>query len=445
MSLHELFEHLGESDHRQTHSTPIRGRSVGDGIATSAKIAGAVTLGTVAIQALPILLAGLAGLALFFRGCGSNSASPPNVPMQSQLSAPQTTNWSTPVEPPVSQIAPPRALEPPVQMAAPVPRRVPRSSLAPQHQQDPTFLPLPTFPSDTTVPQFFAPPNMGSNPLPGFLTGSYHENVPLPQGIVVFEAVPGREFVGTSQMSGEASVRIRLNILEVRDGGSSVTVSLSKMHDRRFTRRYEGTIQNGSLRLTPLEERTPMDHGLRTPWKPWHSNSPTPITLAIGPHGKTLTGSSMSGEQFTLMPSDDSPANDDDAPTVSPEWQQFLAETGATVFFRITRHNGKNLEESASWSFVPESPHNGRFHWQNGDRTVCEGRYAKSSQEGHLDLNVLQEPSQRRRIYRTLVAFDAPSVLICVAGPGKPRPSDIHRSFGKTFQLQPEAADHVSR
>ena len=110
----------------------------------------------------------------------------------------------------------------------------------------------------------------------------------------------GRRFTGTSQQSGEPSMRVQLSIISVKDRGTSVTARLASLDSSRLSRNYNGLIETNPLRLTLIPEAQSNGFSTFVTYQPWHSNSPTRISLEINSE-KGLSGTSGSGERFELF------------------------------------------------------------------------------------------------------------------------------------------------
>jgi hypothetical protein len=313
-------------------------------LGTIGTMLGTFGLTTLLSNAGPLFFGGLAMLFFLFRGCSMipNHARAPVAPPQpqSQYQPPRVVPQDTP--PPLPQLRlryaplpPSTVAPPPVAAASPAPppevattpsktteARIQFESYAPRVVAGGLFFDTKTAtpirlaePFRSAVREITRPadPTMSSPPIFGEHIPTFDESaagaiidhsapVTINPRTPLFQDALGRKYVGTSQMSGQASIRVGLSIDRVRDSGSNVTATLSAR--RKGRQSYTGTIEDNPARLVlnPVI-RTEPGHlqDIILPSSAWHLG-PSQITLMISEEGKLLIGDSTGGEHFELTP-----------------------------------------------------------------------------------------------------------------------------------------------
>ena len=458
MNLNDLYDDTNsEEPFREFPNvgSPSTGRTVGDGIATSAKVGGAVAIVTLITQALPALLGGSAlTMWLFSRGCNTPSvpSTPPvvMVPPVSQSPPPRIRQRrSEPIERRPRELDSRQAtaeLARSIQRSLPTEADTPAVTANPPVAEAPPETPVePNLPHITAHPFGYRDPAgyspnspMNVNPLLGMLTNPQARRSNRNEISPLFEMWPGREFAGTSRMQGSPSERVLLKINEVRDGGSYIAAQLSLINKPRVKRAFTGFIENDQLTLQPVQD--PQEFGMWLTYMPWHSKFPTDITLSMSADGKHLSGTSSANESFNFLPRVDPATTRARSGPVESEWlgiaPDSLSENSATTQWKIAAKDGEPLGGKVDhiWLFRKTSDNGGSFTWFAGDKTKASGRYSEDRESGHLDLTI----DGKKFLALVEAATDeTQAVKLCVADPGHDRPTRMDASLGKLFEIKP--------
>lgn len=444
-----------------THDRETTGASIGDGMKTSARIAGTTTLIGLLLNAGPMLLASSAGILLLLRGC-----------LSSWTSVPQTVPPG-PASVAVSSYAPPRYSQAIAPSLRPASRPIRTQPLAlpeiPQQStnvnfdhaaefesgdygsQNPNqfvlsypstpFRPMPhvgNFPASTVWGAGFAAP---SNPMLDVMAaGPAMSDSPSQAISPLFSFQQGRKFAGTSQMPGEPSRRISLSIAAIRDGGSNISAKISTLEGARFSRPYTGLIEKNPWRLKLIPVRNPKSFGTFVTYIPWYSESPTDITLEISADGKSLAGTSVSSEQFELLPQFEISPEFTDTNSPVPLSDSVLDDSneGGTQW-KLMERNGEPVSaaESQLWTFTQTNADRGNFEWTKASVQIASGSYVEGEVKGQLD--IILAGDDRPQIYRGLMDFlqgEEHTIRICIpATADQKRPARITGKYGNVFKL----------
>lgn len=441
------------------------GASIGDGMKTSARIAGATTIVGLLLNAGPWLVACFAGILLLARGCLSDLMLPPqpvaHVPHAPAASAPLTyarpqytrapTATKLPIRPPVDMR---HQAEPELQRQA-NDTEVDHASgfeTAGYAESFPNQMSM-NYPTSSSfgmppavnlqVPAFWGfGPNASSNPmLDALATGPPVADSPTQAVSSLFSFQTGRKFAGTSQMPGEPSRRIMLSIAAIRDRGTNIAAKISTLEGASFTRSYTGLIEKEPWRLKLIPARNPTSFGTFVTFMPWYSNSPTNITLEVSADGKSLVGTSVSSEQFELLPQFEITQDEADAGETTEDRESALddSDNGGTQW-RLVERNGKPIDEAELqlWTFTPNSPGKGTFAWTKDSAILAQGTYAEGQVKGHIDITLASD--SETQLYMGLmdstVGTDQAMRFCIPLAADQKRPARITEKYGNVFKLQ---------
>ena len=462
-------------DYKQQKSFPRqrRGATIGDGMVTSAKIAGATALVTVLVHSAPFLIAAFAGVLFLCRGCIWRVPTTTLSPTQFQQSSIASPAIRPAVAPAIS--TPKQLPNVPVAGRRDVDEQLPRQqsvrTQSPDLQEPLLDDPQQGLSMDAPVdamdmargfslPTFQPPQHHGFGfgngigfGLPADPLRNMIEARPAPLETPNFEASPlfdlkrGRKFLGTSQMPGMPSRRISLFIGAIREGGRNIEVKLSSLDHPRVTRPYSGVIQKIPARLTLIPVRHPTNLSTFLTYEPWYSNSPTEINLSLSDDGKTLIGTSASSEEFQLLPQHELTPQSPQLSSQVAEPEQGTtsafdpSEQGGTIW-KLARRNLLSLDSQdlQQWEFAKTIEDGGSFIWRAKGREIASGTYLENASTHEIDLVITKGLEQKtyRGIYRPL--GNTPGGLqVCIPkNPADARPKRVSHSLGNVYDLVPQ-------
>lgn len=441
------------------------GASIGDGMKTSARIAGATTIVGLLLNAGPWLMACFAGILLFARGCLSNLMLPPqpvaHVPHAQAAAAPLTYARPQYARAPIATKLP---IRPPVDMrhqAEPELQRQANDAEVDHASGFETAGYAESFPNQMSMNyppsiSFGMPPagnfpvtafwglglNAPSNPMLDVVTTSPPVADSSTQTVSpLFSFQTGRKFAGTSQMPGEPSRRIMLSIAAIRDRGTNIAAKISTLEGASFTRTYTGLIEKEPWRLKLIPVRNPKSFGTFVTFMPWYSNSPTDITLEVAADGKSLVGTSVGSEQFELLPQFEISQEDTQADETADEIGSSLDDTraGGTQWQLIERNSKPIREDDLQiWTFTQRSPGKGNFAWTKDSAILAQGTYAEGQVKGHIDITLASgaEPQLYLGLMDSTVGTDQAMRFCIPLAADQKRPARITEKYGNVFKLQ---------
>lgn len=432
------------------------GATIGDGIRSSARIAATMTGIALLIKAGPMLLAGVAGCVFVIRGCMSTPTPLPHFDGKAQ---------STEQSPPSTVMQMPsvernRASAKQQQVTARAVYTAPiRGETIPE---TPAVHPAPTEPDwqyftepaptaaptitwqPSSFPSFVIPLNQ---PFPGAPApnafGGLHSTGPSssapsvdPVSSPLFDVSKGRKFLGTSQQPGSPSVRISLSLDAIQERGRNLKARLSTLQGTRITKSFTGLIEQNPLRLVLIPETNPTSFGTFVTYQPWHSNSPTRITLEIASDGKLLTGTSGSGEQFELMPDAEREAPALVVPKIAVPFNGFDEEGASGTVWKLVNKNGNPVDDQ-TWEFTQLVSGHGEFRWMRGATVIAQGNYRDANDVQHLDITVTIGAKSHVYPGRYTVRDTSQGVIrVCLpAEANSKRPKGVSSTYGNIFEL----------
>lgn len=450
-----------------------QGATIGDGIRSSAKIAAAMTVVTLLFKSGPVLLVGLGGLILCARSC--MPLGQPVAPKTATVSFEQPTrlmqSQSTITSSPyVAPVRPGPMIQPRTSRVASrgqtVVEELDQTPMVivedeqPQFVTEPVGFRAPTFEFENSFfgvrPGIRLDPNlsspfMGMGQFPGgglfgpviaptnrplsdasrmFMENTISGGSDLTMPPEQFSFKRGRKFIGTSQMPGQPSMRVQLTIVSVKDQGTNVTARLSSLEGKKFSRNYNGLIETDPLRLTLIPEAQSNGFGTFMTYSPWHSNSPTKISLTINTD-KGLSGTSYSSELFELTAETESPSS----PTAARSgFQGFDTDEQSATEWTVKFKNGKTVFGEA-WEFSGESQ---SFVWKREGKVIAKGNYAEGLAGRTLDLIIVSPTSTKSfECLFFVTPADLRSIRVCVPkSPEEKRPIGLDSSIGNLFDLE---------
>lgn len=247
----------------------------------------------------------------------------------------------------------------------------------------------------------------------------------------LFSSRRGRKFAGTAKQPGYPSQRVRLSIDRIQEQGSRISVQLSSLQGRRFTKRYLGYLEQkpDRLILTPDVQGIPMfiTHA------PWYVCQ-TRIELELSSDGTILEGTSVSGEEFRFATEIEA------SPAVARVGDTSLfsgfSRDGGTTTWQLVKHNDEQLSENR-WEFHALHTGAGSYVWYQGNTVRASGSYAFDTSAGTIDL--MLSHAGNARVYRGIIkSSDANSVQLCIArsSDASNRPTRVDPSLGNVFELK---------
>lgn len=428
------------------------GATIGDGMVTSARIAGVTAI---LINGGPMLLAGLGGCLFLFRGCiwsAPHIAQQPRAAVATPAYMPQQMPSVIPVSPREARRQSSRA---PLQIAEPSPvahsdeRALIDAVIEPGvpslDQVEPLRLPQPG--------GFFAMGpgfNGAANPMPGFPFGNNSimgmiteppsaSDPPAFEESPLFDLKRGRKFLGTCQMPGSPSKRMSLALGAIREGGRNIEAKLSLLEAPRMTKAFTGVIEQNPLRLTLTPDQHPTSFGTFLTYMPWYSNSPTKITLSIADDGKSLSGTSVASEEFEFLPQErNAEAIRVRRPLPIETFAGFDDASQGSTKWNVKRKGQESGDGTAQlWSFTQISDGEGSFSWFRDGSKIASGTYLENASKKQLDIFLTRgrETLIYRGVFNSFVA-DEEGVEVCIAKEqGQERPAQITSEKGNVFEL----------
>ncbi len=438
---------------RPSRSVVHSGATIGDGMRTTAKVAAATTLLTILIHSAPALLAATLGSFLLFRGCSQ----PAPIPLQ-----PVPMHTSLPdLHPPTihaarSTVAPSIQKLETNQVANMLAEQFPDEIEVDSHEHLVEFADIQ--PSQDSIVSQFQPqlPFTTSSslapsspllpvPLPTFADNSPANTstrpVPAPNiDTTVFDLRRGKTYLGTCQMSRQASKRMSLSITEIRDRGTNIQAKLTLLESPRTTKKFTGTVENNPPRLilTPLSEGN--GFGTFVTYLPWYSNSPTAITLEMSKDGMHLEGTSGSTEQFDLWAqagvsdlahSVASPSNDTD-------FNGFDPTIGRGTTWSISQIDSRSAPSAPAqtWVFTSLEEGIGTFVWTQGSKILSSGTYKEGAEANEFDIIIMKGMEQQVYRGRIQTPVQDNRLRVCVSKEqNAPRPTQISSVYGRVYEL----------
>lgn len=266
----------------------------------------------------------------------------------------------------------------------------------------------------------------GGHDLINMLTDAHASSARAESASPLFNILQGGDFLGTSQMPSEPSQRTMLSIGQIREGGTNITARLSLIEKPSVRRAYTGVIEGDELILIPKRKQGVIPMFLTR--QPWHSNSPTRITLFND--GKSLTGTSVSGERFEFLPRQQETSQADGPHGLSP------GENGPDS--RRWQLRGRHSSsQSQIWRFRRTGSNRGNFLWYQGDAVKHSGRYIEDRDLGHLDLILNGERPPKSYLVKVQFAASASqAATVCVAKSGARRPPRVDPGFGRVLNVE---------
>lgn len=432
------------------------GATIGDGIRSSARIAATMTGITLLIKAGPMLLAGIAGCVFVIRGCMSTPTPSPHFDGKTpstEQSPPSTVIHMPSVErsrdrshrPQTSATAvykaPIRgASHQDAQAASPAPAEADW-----QYFTEPVPPAVQLFPPQPSLfPSFVIPMNQPfpGPPTPNAFGGMLATGPSAPAPSVdpvsspLFDVSKGREFLGTSQQPGYPSVRISLSLDAIQERGRNLKARMSTLQGTRISKTFTGMIEQNPLRLVLIPDTNPTSFGTFVTYQPWHSSSPTRITLEIASDGKLLTGTSYSGEQFELMPHAERELPANVVPEVVVPFPGFDDEGESSTVWKLLNKNGKPVDDQ-TWEFTQQVSGLGEFRWMRGTTVIAQGTYRDASDVQHLDISVTIGAKSHAYPGRYTVRGTSQGVIrVCLPAEAiSKRPRGVSSTYGNMFEL----------
>lgn len=258
----------------------------------------------------------------------------------------------------------------------------------------------------------------------------------------LFDTRKGRKYTGTSQQPGQQSYRISLSVDLIREHGSNMRARLSLLEGSRITKPFDGFLDDDGRSMTLVPITNPGSFGTFLTHMPWHSQSPTRITLEILGDGKRLTGKSYSGERFELTEDDSaqqraSKGHESTQPTA-------LVELGGASsdgkIWDVVRRNGVELSpnEKTSWLFFNEKDRSGTIEWLRGGNEIASGTYKDYGNGRDLDINIIRgEKVDTYRGFFMALLNDPGSIRIVIPKlPGVERITSMNGDLCNRFDLK---------
>jgi len=472
IDFNKILNEAGTTSQPRKRKRRPRKKSFGESFGGLTQLLATMTTATLLVKSGPLILIGLAGALLCFRSCISLSLpmAPQSQPIASQpqqgrqVMQQQSTTLPSPYGNPSESVRarPARAtIASPGQSARPMETEsdVDSSHLLivedePIRQVPAMFFeshalpfapqPMGLFPSfdgssgvmGSSPPQgLFGGPNMtpmgnAIDPSSRFMENTIaNPSATSAEPSSQFSFKRGRKFTGTSQQSGNPSMRVQLAITGVKDRGTNITARLTSLEKSGVGKNYTGLIETNPLRLTLIPEAQSNGFGTFVTYSPWHSNSPTRITLAIN-SDKGLSGTSVSGEQFDLQ------AEPEPIPKAipSPSFHGFDSDALNQTVWTILHKNGEAVS-GESWIFDATSK---SFEWRKESKVIAKGNYKESIALKSLDI-ILVKPTSTK-VYSCLF-HDTPgkdnSVRVCVPRePGGARTTTLDSAVGNLFDIE---------
>ncbi len=285
-------------------------------------------------------------------------------------------------------------------------------------------------------------------PMSGLLGGPASGREPrdagefTPEDSPLFDVQKGKKYFGTSQQPGNPSCRISLTIESIHDHGSNLRARIEMLGGLRTSRTFDGYVDVDENTIVLIPVASPGSFGTFVTHSPWHSQSPTRITLEVLGGGKRLSGESYSGERFELTQQDSARPPMPSKPSGNGGGSVDLG--GAPSMSRawdLVRRNGRAISpsERSAWVFFHEQDHRGTVEWMRGDQVIASGTYRDHRNGRDIDITLSKDGATEfyPGIFM-LLANEPGTVRIAIPNaPGAERLTSMSASNSNRFDLKP--------